>query len=116
MDKYLDENWKSTLEPYNDREYALKQLDQLRGDLSSKIEYINRIVMELDEGIDRVKCGLTQGHTWRLVSFDNKTYPLRKPPGVYKYECIHCGETIVLQANKKEEWKPFLKMENQYND
>ena len=110
MDKFLDENWKSTLKPYNDREYALKQLDQLRHDLSSELSSISNTITRFNDSVDQVKCGLTQGHTWRLVSFDNKTYPHREPPGVYRYECVHCGETIVLTADKKKDWEPFIKI------
>jgi len=110
MNKWLDEKWESTLPPYNDKEYAMKQLDQLRNDLNSAMTSLSSDIMRACDGIDQVKCGLTRGHSWRLVSFDERNYPMRKPPGVYKYQCVYCGEVIMLQADKKKCWEPHIRI------
>ncbi len=111
MNKWLSETWKSKLEPYGDKNYALKQLNELRNDLQSTITGITNSLINLENAIAHINCGLTKGHTWQLLSFDSNTYPMRKPPGVYKYECIYCGETIMLQADKKKDWEPHLRLE-----
>lgn len=94
----MDKHW---YKKYNDKEYALKQLDELRRDLKNIVAEINS---ELDE-IEKIECGLTKGHDWELCEFTSNLYPMAKPPGMYVYKCKHCEEKIYLKACEKEIWE-----------
>jgi len=109
MDKYLEEQHESRLVPYNDKDYALKQIRQLSGDLKSLASYLSNKIVYFTYELECVQCGLTIGHEWELENYDKSTYPLRKPPGVYVFKCVHCGETIYLPADKKTDWEPYIK-------
>lgn len=99
MDKY----W---FEKYDDKKYALKQLNELKHDLSCLTREIENKLGEFD----KIECGLTTGHKWRLHKFYDTTYPLVNPPGVYWYKCEHCGEIIILKACEKKIWETSLKL------
>lgn len=94
----MDKHW---YKKYDDKTYALKQLDELRRDLKNRIVEIDR---SLDE-IEKIECGLTRGHDWELYEFTPNLYPFAKPPGMYVYKCKHCGEKIYLKACEKKRWK-----------
>ncbi len=95
MDKFSD-----NIHSHSDKGYALKQLASLKQDLSSMALAIDRKLFD----IDKIFCGLTKGHDWQLHEFTDNIYPLTKPPGVYKFKCINCGEVIVFKACEKEQW------------
>lgn len=81
---------------YGSKEYAQKQLEQLKHDLLSQIASIEHVCR--DE-IDKILCGLNDTHDWKLESFDRFLYPLRDPRGSYKFICDNCDEKIVIQAD-----------------
>ncbi len=110
MNKWLDEKWESSLAPYNDKEYAMGQLDELKCGVQSAMLNLTSVLGGISDGIDRVECGLTCGHSWQLAAFNADVYPLRKPPGTYTYKCVHCGEILMLQANKKKDWEQHIKL------
>lgn len=90
--------------PYNGKAYALAQLNELKRDLTN-------IAAEMDRKFDEIKkitCGLTTGHRWLLHKFDDRIWPGANPPGAYTYKCEHCGETMILRADKRETWKTFI--------
>jgi hypothetical protein len=95
---------------YNDKDYAMKQLEELRKDIQSTMSGAISNITRLQQAVDQIKCGLTCGHSWELQDFDSLTYPGRKPPGVYRYRCVRCDEVIVLQADKKKDWEPHIKI------
>ena len=90
---------------HSDKEYALKQLANLKQDLSNMTLAIDR---KLDD-IDKVICGLTKGHNWQLHEFSDNTYPFAKPPGVYKFKCIDCGEIIIPILYDSREFENYIR-------
>lgn len=89
---------------HSNKEYALKQLSNFKQDLSNMA---SEIVRKLED-VDQIICGLTKGHDWRLHRFTDLTYPFAKPPGVYVYKCVDCGEKIVLKACDKHIWGQYF--------
>lgn len=94
----MDKHW---YKKYSDKEYAIKQLAEVKRDISSLVKQIES---KLDE-VEKIKCGLTKGHKWELYEFTSNLYPLAKPPGMYIYKCTYCGEKIYLKAHEKKKWK-----------
>ena len=94
MDKHWDKK-------YDDKEYSLKQLDELKHDVRSSLSHAASQLTE----IEKVVCGLTTGHQWRLHKFDDTTWPYCEPPGQYIYKCVACGEKICLKADNKKDWE-----------
>ena len=101
MDKYWNDG-----KVYNNKKYALEQLTNAKLDILSLARQIED---KLDE-LDKVECGLTVGHEWRLHKFCDTTYPGANPPGVYWYKCEHCGEIIILKACDKKIWEASLNL------
>lgn len=112
MDKYIDYKCKCEEIPeYDSVSYAKKQLAGLKTDLLSLAKQIEDDVC----GIDKVICGLNGNHKWKLTSYESHTYPLRRLPGVYRFNCTDCGETIIVPASiiNQTEFVKLLGEENE---